>query len=176
MSEKEKNKDVEENNNIFLFSILKSNLVLIVLGIIILSFGFHYFAPRFGILSPLDMRWRETSAPDVRIDTDDEDYPVEFVSDGYRFYDIVELENGELKFARWEWKYVVENVSDEVLSVEVSFLLLDEIGTTLDSDTEDTDLRGISPGEKEVIRGKSHLPLRHLRKVEDRSWQISVDR
>jgi hypothetical protein len=140
--------------------------ITLVIIIILALYITHYFAPNIGFLSPLDKRWHN-SGSGVYIDTDDEDYPLQFKEDRYRFVSIEEGYRGEV--INWQWIYEVQNISDRPLRVNVKYILEDDADFELASSNNS---KTIDSGEIGVLRGSSTIDISDLRRVNGRSWGI----
>jgi hypothetical protein len=133
--------------------------------IIIICYIIYSFGPKLGLfLTPSYTNLKIRKAPNVRIDTDDPDYPLEFVSDGYKF---TKISNGRVY---WVWQYTVHNKSKETHTVKVSFALTDSDSFEIDSSSNEG---RVYPGKDATIRGASNFPSYDLRRVAKNSWKIS---
>jgi len=96
------------------------------------------------------------------------DYPLEFISDGYKFTRITEV-----KSVYWAWQFTVLNKSDKKCKITVRFKLIDDDGFTIDS--------SVGYGEATAdsiitIKGESSILVRDLKRVFNRAWEISYEK
>jgi hypothetical protein len=143
--------------------------ITVIIIIIFALYILHYFAPNIGFLSPLDKRWHN-SGSGVYIDTDDEDYPLQFKEDRYRFVSIEEGYRG--KVINWQWIYEVKNISDRPLRINVKYILEDDADFELASSNSS---KIIDSGEVGVLRGSSTININDFRRVDGRGWRIGYN-
>ncbi len=130
---------------------------------------FYFLGPELGwFLTPSYTTLRTTEAPEVNIETDIPGYPLEFISDGYKFTRITEV-----KSVYWAWQFTVLNKSDKKCKITITFKLIDDDGFTIGS--------SIGYGEATAdstitIRGEGNIPVRDLKRVFNRAWEISYEK
>ncbi len=124
----------------------------LILFLIILA---YFLGPRLGLfLTPSYTTLRVTNAPDTRIDTDDPDYPLEFISDGYKFTGITK-EN-----VNWVWQYTLLNKSDKNIDVTITYKLKDKDNFIIDSSTKSGK---VNKHSEITIKGVDSIPVYELK-------------
>ncbi|GAI96033.1 unnamed protein product [marine sediment metagenome] len=119
-------------------------------------------------LTPSYTTLRTTKAPEVNIETDIPNYPLEFISDGYKFTRITEV-----KSVYWAWQFTVLNKSDKKCKITVTFKLIDDDGFTISSSVG----YGEAMADSTVtIKGEGSIPISDLRRVSDRTWNIVYEK
>jgi len=89
----------------------------------------YFYGPKLGwFLTPSYTTLRTTKAPEVNIETDIPNYPLEFISDGYKFVRITATKN-----VNWIWQYTLLNKSEKKCKITVTFMLKDEDGNIINS-------------------------------------------
>jgi hypothetical protein len=156
---------VKKNNNSNIKVYTKKTLIFVLIGFLAL-FILHVFMPRIGFLSPLDKGWIK-SPQGVRIDTDDEDYPLVFKNDQFRFVSVENSPSGRI--VNWQWIYQVRNKGEKKLNVNVNYMLEDDAKFELASSISN---KMIEPGETVKIRGMGEINVASFRRVENRIWSI----
>lgn len=144
----------------------KTKPLYYIIGLILFLCILAYFlGPRLGwFLTPSYTTLRVSKAPNMWIDTDDPDYPLEFISDGYKFTNIVK------ERVNWVWQYTVLNKSDKFLKVTVTFKLKDKDNFIISSSAEE----GYAGKHSEItIKGEDSIPIYDLKRVYDNTWLIS---
>lgn len=148
---------------------MKITYYIILFVFICICALFYFLGPELGwFLTPAYTTLRTTKAPEVGFETDIPNYPLEFISDGYKFTRITEA-----KSVYWVWKFTVLNKSNKKCKIEVTFILKDEDDITISS----------SAGYGEVIAdstitigGKGSIPISDLRRVSGRAWKIVYEK
>jgi len=156
---------VKKNNNFIPKIITNKTLLFVLVGLLSL-FILHVLIPRMGFLSPLDRGWVKSPAG-VRIDTNDEDYPLVFNSDQFRFVSIEDSPSG--KIVNWQWIYQVRNKGEKNINVNVNYILEDDAAFEL---ANSMSTKMIEPGEIVKIKGMGEINVASFRRVENRSWSI----
>jgi len=152
-------------------------ILLSIIILCVLLFLLYYFSPQIGFLTPIDTQWQEVDNRTTRIDTNEEAYPLRYISDGYRFVKIDETLRGippdQFQFEDigiWRWRYKILNLSSRNLNVTINFILKDKDGFVL---TEDSNTVKINAEETEMITGESEIDIDDIRRVDHRSWSIN---
>lgn len=148
---------------------MKITYYIILFVFICICALFYFLGPELGwFLTPAYTTLRTTKAPEVGFETDIPNYPLEFISDGYKFTRIAEA-----KSVYWVWKFTVLNKSNKKCKIEVTFILKDEDDITISS----------SAGYGEVIAdstitigGEGSIPISDLRRVSGRAWKIVYEK
>jgi hypothetical protein len=148
---------------------MKITYYIILFVFICICALFYFLGPELGwFLTPAYTTLRTTKAPEVGFETDIPNYPLEFISDGYKFTRITEA-----KSVYWVWKFTVLNKSNKKCKIEVTFILKDEDDITISS----------SAGYGEVIAdstitigGEGSIPISDLRRVSGRAWKIVYEK
>jgi len=123
--------------------------------------------PKLGLfLTPSYTTLRTTKTPSVIIDTDDPNYPLKFIYDGYKFTKIVE----GTKDVEWVWQYTVLNNSNKGYTVSVTFKLMDVDNFVISSSSERI---WVNPYSEDTIIGGSSFSIYDLKRVHDRTWSIN---
>jgi len=167
---KKENKEQRDDNLSFKPRNIKTKpLYYIIVLILFLCILAYFLVPGLGprlrwFLTPSYTTLRVSKAPDTRIDTDDPDHPLEFISDGYKFTNIVK------ERVNWVWEYTVANKSDKNLKITVNFKLKDKDNFIISSSTEG----GYADKHSEItIKGGDSIPTYELNRVYDSTWTIS---
>jgi len=148
----------------------KTKPLYYIVGLILFLCILAYFlgprlGPRLGLfLTPAYTTLRVSKAPNTWIDTDDPNYPLEFISDGYKFTNIVK------KRVNWVWQCTLLNKSDNILGVTVTFKLIDKDNFIISSSIEEN---RVNKNSEITIEGASSIPLYELNRVYDRTWNIN---
>jgi len=167
---KKENKEHHDDNLSLELRNKKTKPLYYIIGLILFLCILAYFlgpklGPRLGwFLTPYYTTLRVSKAPNIWIDTDDPDYPLEFISDGYKFTNIVE------KRVNWVWQYTVLNKSDETLRVTVTFKLIDKDNFVISSSEEN---KYANEHSEITIEGAGSIPIYELNRVYDRTWNIN---
>ncbi len=120
-----------------------------------------------------------------KIDTNDPDYPLEFVKDCYKFITVIDIPvknaKGHItskKKARWEWKYIVKNKSPKLVIISFKYYLCDVDDFKLAEGLNNNSIRhiGISPSETIQLEGTIFTPPEIVEKVDHSSWNISLEK
>lgn len=166
---KKENKE-HYNDNLSLDPRNKKKSLYYIIGLILFLCILAYFlgprlGPRLGwFLTPSYTTLRVSKAPDIWIDTDDPDYPLEFISDGYKFTNIVK------ERVNWVWQYTLLNKSDKFLTATVTFKLIDKDNFIISSSAED---KYVDKHSEITIKGEGSIPIYELKRVYGRTWSIS---
>jgi len=148
---------------------IKIPYYIILFVSICISALFYFFGPKLGwFLTPSYTTLRTTTAPEVNIETDIPNYPLEFISDGYKFTRITEV-----KTVYWAWQFTVLNKSDKKCKITVTFKLIDDDGSTISSSVGYGEA---TAGSTITIRSESSIPVSDLRRVSGRAWKIVYEK
>ena len=167
---KKENKEHHDDNLSLEPKNKKTKPLYYIIGLILFLCILAYFlgpklGPRLGwFLTPSYTTLRVSKAPNVWIDIDDPDYPLEFTSDGYKFTNIVE------KRVNWVWQYTVLNKSDKKLRIAVEFKLEDRDNFIISSSAEE---KYVEKHSEITIKGGNSIPIYELNRVYDRTWTIN---
>jgi len=167
---KKENKEQHNDNLSFKPRNRKIKTLYYVIGLILFLCILAYLlvpglGPRLNwLLTPSYTTLKVSMASDKWIDTDDPDYPLEFISDGYKFTNIVK------ERVNWVWEYTVLNKSDKNLKITITFKLKDKDSFIIDSSVES----GYANKHSEItIKGGSNIPIYELNRVYGPTWTIS---
>ena len=95
-------------------------------------------------------------------------YPLEFISDGYKFTRITEV-----KSVYWVWQFTVLNKSNKKCKIMVTFKLIDDDGFTIGSSAG----YGEAMADSTItIGGEGSIPFCDLKRVFNRAWEISYEK
>ncbi|GAH11084.1 unnamed protein product, partial [marine sediment metagenome] len=120
---------IERKNKEFKNTKMKIFYYIIFFVFICLGAIIYFLGPKLGwFLTPSYTTLRTTKAPEVNIEIDIPNYPLEFISDGYKFTRITEV-----KTVYWAWQFTVLNKSDKKCKITVTFKLMDDDGITINS-------------------------------------------
>jgi hypothetical protein len=129
----------------------------------------YFYGPKLGwFLTPSYTTLRTTKAPEVNIETDIPNYPLEFISDGYKFVRITATKN-----VNWIWQYTLLNKSEKKCKITVTFMLKDEDGNIINSSFGYGEA---AAGSTITIRGEGRIPIGDLGRVSDRTWKIVYEK
>ena len=138
--------------------------IFICLGAII-----YFIGPKLGwFLTPSYTTLRTTKTPEANIETDIPNYPLEFISDGYKFTRITEV-----KSVYWAWQYTVLNKSEKKCKITVTFKLIDDDDFIISSSVGYGEA---AAGSTITIKGESSIPISDLRRVFGRAWKIVYEK
>jgi len=167
---KKENKEHHDDNLSLETRNKKTKPLYYIIGLILFLCILAYFlGPSLGprlrwFLTPSYTELRVSKAPNKWIDTDDPDYPLEFISDGYKFTNIVK------ERVNWVWQYTVLNKSDKKLEITVNFKLKDKDNFIISSSAE----KGHADKHSEItIKGGDNIPIYELNRVYGSTWTIS---
>jgi len=113
------------------------------------------------------------------VDSDDPDYPLEIIEDGFKIIRIYKtpaikkngIEIPEIKHVEWGWKYVVKNKHPFTRKkVSVTYILKDADGFEI---TSDDGYVYINPGETETIQKTATLNYDNLERVSYSGWTVT---
>jgi len=160
---------IEKENKDFKNKKIKIPYYIILFLFICISALFYFLGPKLGwFLTPSYTTLRTTNAPEVKIETDIPNYPLEFISDGYKFTRITEV-----KSVYWAWQFTVLNKSDKKCKITVTFKLIDDEGFTINSSVG----YGEAMADSTVtIRGEGHISVCDLKRVFNRAWEINYEK
>jgi hypothetical protein len=129
----------------------------------------YFYGPKLGwFLTPSYTTLRITKAPEVNIETDIPNYPLEFISDGYKFVRITETKNVD-----WIWNYTVLNKSEKKCKITITFMLKDEDGKIINSYFGYGEA---AAGSTITIKGEGSIPISDLGRVSGRTWKIVYEK
>ena len=160
---------IEKENKDFKNKKIKIPYYIILFLFICISALFYFLGPKLGwFLTPSYTTLRTTNAPEVKIETDIPNYPLEFISDGYKFTRITEV-----KSVYWAWQFTVLNKSDKKCKITVTFKLIDDEGFTINSSVG----YGEAMADSTVtIRGEGNISVCDLKRVFNRAWEINYEK
>jgi len=160
---------VEKENKEFKKKKIKILYYKILLVFICLCVIIYFLGPKLGwFLTPSYTTLRTTKAPEVNIEADIPNYPLEFISDGYKFTRITEV-----KSVYWAWQFTVLNKSEKKCKITVTFKLIEDDGFTISSSAG----YGEAMADSTItIRGESSIPISDLRRVSGRTWKIVYEK
>lgn len=160
---------IERENKEFKNKKMKILYYKILFVFICLCVIIYFFGPKLGwFLTPSYTTLRTTKAPEVNIETDIPNYPLEFISDGYKFTRITEV-----KSVYCAWQFTVLNKSEKECKITVTFILKDEDDITISSSAG----YGEAMADSTItIRGEGSIPVYDLKKVFNRAWEISYEK
>jgi len=160
---------IEKENKEFKNKEIKIPYYIILFGFICICALFYFLGPKLGwFLTPSYTTLRTTKAPEVNIETDVPNYPLEFISDGYKFVRITATKN-----VNWIWQFTVLNKSDKKCKITVTFKLKDDDGFTISSSAG----YGEAMADSTItIRGEGSIPISDLRRVSGRTWNIVYEK
>lgn len=160
---------IERENKEFRNKKMKIMYYKILFVFICLCVIIYFFGPKLGwFLTPSYTTLRTTEAPEVNIETDIPNYPLEFISDGYKFTRITEV-----KSVYWAWQFTVLNKSDKKCKITVTFILKDEDDITISSSAGYGEA---AAGSTITIKGEGSIPISDLRRVSGRTWKIVYEK
>jgi len=160
---------IEKENKEFKNKKIKIPYYIILFVFICLCVIIYFIGPKLGwFLTPSYTTLRTTKAPEVNIETDTPNYPLEFISDGYKFTRITEV-----KSVYWAWQFTVLNKSDKKCKITVTFMLKDEDDITINSSFGYGEA---AAGSTITIKGEGNIPISDLRRVSDRTWNIVYEK
>jgi len=162
-------KKIEKENKEFKKKKIRTTYYIILLVFICICALFYFLGPKLGwFLAPSYTTLRTTKAPEVGFETDMPNYPLEFVSDGYKFIRITEA-----KSVYWAWQFTVLNKSNKKCKITVTFKLIDDDGFTIGSSVG----YGEAIADSTItIRGEGSIPFCDLKRVFNRAWEISYEK
>jgi len=160
---------IEKENKEFKNKKIKIPYYITLFVFICICALFYFLGPKLGwFLTPSYTTLRTTKAPEVGFETDIPNYPLEFISDGYKFTRITEV-----KSVYWAWQFTVLNKSDKKCKITVTFKLKDDDGFTISSSAG----YGEAMADSTItIRGEGSIPISDLRRVSDRTWNIVYEK
>ncbi len=160
---------IEKENKEFKNKKIKIMYYIILFVFICICALFYFLGPKLGwFLTPSYTTLRTTKAPEVGFETNVPNYPLEFISDGYKFTKITEV-----KSVYWVWQFTVLNKSNKKCKIMVTFKLIDDDGFTIGSSAgygeamEDSTI---------TIGGEGSIPFCDLERVFNRAWEISYEK
>ena len=160
---------IEKENKEFKNKKIKIMYYIILFVFICICALFYFLGPKLGwFLTPSYTTLRTTKAPEVGFETDVPNYPLEFISDGYKFIRITEV-----KSVYWAWQFTVLNKSDKKCKITVTFILKDEDDITISSSFGYGEA---TAGSTITIRGEGSIPISDLRRVSGRTWNIVYEK
>ena len=160
---------IEKENKEFKNKRIKIAYYIISFVFICIGTLFYFLGPKLGwFLTPSYTTLRTTKAPEVGFETDVPNYPLEFISDGYKFTRITEV-----KSVYWAWQFTVLNKSDKKCKITITFKLIDDDGFAISSSVG----YGEAMADSTItIRGEGSIPISDLRRVSDRTWNIVYEK
>ena len=160
---------IEKENKEFKNKKIKIMYYIILFVFICICAFFYFSGPKLGwFLTPSYTTLRTTKAPEVVFETNLPNYPLEFISDGYKFTRITEV-----KSVYWDWQFTVLNKSNKECKIMVMFKLIDEDDFTISSSLG----YGEAMADSTItIRGEGSIPFCDLKRVFNRAWEISYEK
>jgi hypothetical protein len=160
---------IERENKEFKNKKMKILYYKIVFLFICLCVIIYFLGPKLGwFLTPTYTTLRTTKAPEVNIGIDIPNYPLEFISDGYKFVRITATKN-----VNWVWQYTVLNKSEKKCKITVTFMLNDEDGITISSSFGYGEA---TAGSTITIRGEGSISISDLSRISGRTWKIVYEK
>jgi len=160
---------IEKENKEFKNKKIKVEYYIILFVFICICTLFYFLGLKLGwFLPPSYTTLRTTKAPEVGFETNLPNYPLEFISDGYKFTKITEA-----KSVFWVWEFTVLNKSNKKCKIMVTFKLIDEDDFTISSS------KGYGEAMSDstiTIRGEDSIPFSDLKRVVNRAWKISYEK
>jgi len=162
-------KKIEKGNREFKNKKMKILYYIIFFVFICLCAIIYFFGPKLGwFLTSAYTTLRTTKAPEVNIEADIPNYPLEFISDGYKFTRITEV-----KSVYWVWQFTVLNKSEKKCKITITFKLIDDDGFAISSSVG----YGEAMGDSTItIRGEGSIPVCDIKRVFNRAWEISYEK
>lgn len=160
---------IEKENKEFKNKKIKILYYKILFVFICLCVIIYFIGPKLGwFLTPSYTTLRTTKAPEVNIETDVPNYPLEFISDGYKFARITEV-----KSVYWTWQYTVLNKSEKKCKITITFKLIDDDDFIISSSVG----YGEAMADSTItIRGEGNIPISDLGKISGRTWKIIYEK
>ena len=160
---------IEKENKEFRNKKIKILYYKILFVFICLCIIIYLIGPKLGwFLTPSYTTLRTTKAPEVNIETDIVNYPLEFISDGYKFTRITEV-----KSVYWAWQFTVLNKSEKKCKITVTFELIDDDGSTI---SFSVGYGEAAAGSTITIKRESSIPISDLGRVSGRAWKIVYEK
>jgi uncharacterized RDD family membrane protein YckC len=160
---------IEKENKEFKNKKIKIMYYIILFVFICICALFYFLGPKLGwFLTPSYTTLRTTKAPEVGFETNVPNYPLEFISDGYKFTKIKEV-----KSVYWVWQFTVLNKSNKKCKIMVTFKLIDDDGFTIGSSAGYGEAM---PDSTITIGGEGSIPFCDLERVFNRAWEISYEK
>ena len=105
------------------------------------------------------------------------DYPLQHIEDGYRMLRIVDAsdvsESHKGKVVVWEYYFKLKNTSSRKLTVSIKYNLTEEDQWGII--TSDGMWFDMESGQTATFSDTDFFPIKHLERIESRSWEISYD-
>jgi len=160
---------IEKENKEFKNKKIKITYYIILFVFICICALFYFLGPEYGwFLTPSYTTFRTTKAPEVGFETNLPNYPLEFISDGYKFTRITEEKN-----VYWVWQFTVLNKSNKRCKIMVTFKLIDENDSTISS----SEGYGEAIADSTItIGGEGSIPISDLKRVSGRAWKIVYEK
>lgn len=125
-------------------------------------------------LTTKEMEWKIFNRT---VDTNDPNYPLEIIEDGYKMIRAFREEGEKIKDVEihtndkveWGWRYTVKNKSNKSLKVGVTYILKDIDYFNITSDYESV---YINPGEIITIRSTSYMDFQNVTRVFYSGWTV----
>lgn len=160
---------IEKENKEFKNNKIKILYYIILFVFICICALFYFLGPKLGwFLTPSYTALRTTKAPEVSFETNLANYPLEFISDGYKFTRITEV-----KSVYWAWQFFVLNKSNKTCKITVTFKLKDDDGFTIGSSVGYGEAMA---GSTITIRGEGSIPVCDMKRVSNRAWEIRYEK
>lgn len=160
---------IEKENKEFKSKKIKILYYIILFVFIFICVLFYFSGPKLGwFLTPSYTTLRTTKAPEVGFEEVLPNYPLEFISDGYKFTGITEV-----KSVYWTWQFTVLNKSNKKCKITVTFILKDEEDIIVSSSMGYGEA---TAGSTITIRGEGSIPVCDLKRVFNRGWEISYEK
>jgi hypothetical protein len=126
----------------------------------------------------LSNKYLEWKTFNRNVDSDDPNYPLEVLEDGYKMIRAYRVEARKIKNidfparneVEWGWKYTVKNKSSKKLRVTVTYILKDK---DLFEITSDSESEYVDPNETITIRSTSNMNYDNINRISYSGWKIS---
>ncbi|MGB2783025.1 MAG: hypothetical protein WBC45_03670 [Atribacterota bacterium] len=160
---------IEKENKEFKNKRIKISYYIIIFVFICIGTLFYFLGPKLGwFLTPSYTALRTTNASEVNIESDIPNYPLEFISDGYKFVRITATKN-----VNWVWQHTVLNKSEKKCKITVTFKLIDDDDFVISSSVG----YGEAMADSTItIRGEGSIPVCDLKRAFNRAWEISYEK
>jgi len=162
----------------FLMSCLVRNSLYAILSVLLLYFVLIITScgDRQPSLSSAQMQWKMYNR---NVDTDDPNYPLEVIEDGYKMIRAYRTKAMTIKGTKipatneveWGWKFTVKNKSKKDFNVTVEYILKDKDLFKVASDTKYSQY--VKTGKIVTIQSTSTMSYERAKRVVGNGWEIS---
>jgi hypothetical protein len=116
------------------------------------------------------------------VDTDDPNYPLEVLSDGYKMIRAYRTEAREVKGTKipaedrveWGWKMTIKNKSIRKIKVYVEYILKDQDGFKVAYGNTNIEETVVYAGDTITIQEKTTMPYENVNRVSTSGWTIKL--